>query len=467
MKKQYILAFLLALALQPVAWCQKYSFRFAPKACNDTVLYVASHYRDQLQFLDSAHRDTRRGEYHFRGTRQWPRGVYALVGQDRKTVLTDFLVDDSRSFSISGDLKDPQHLEVRGSVANQQMYLYLGRLAEARAEQARLQQVGDSIGMDRLDRDMSQFESEFRRTHADNLFVQLVHWCEAPTVPDAVMEKGRYYRIHYWDALFETLGGRPAPHELLYSPQLFNKMNYFFFGLLYHSDSDTISLEVDRLMLRIGTDTALARYVLQFIEPRYYRSTRNIGWDAVWCHLVEKYYQKGRCPWAKQSELYVMNQNYKRVSRSIIGKPGAELWMMDTTQIDAPEHWHSSHRQPARYVILWFWDPDCHHCQEQSAALKILYDSLQTADDHRFEVYAVGYDSDVEKWRRYVREHEFHFVNVGGSNVNIDYQEAYNVHGAPTMIILNERREIIMNKVLPAKSVLPFLDAYERQHEQP
>lgn len=49
------------------------------------------------------------------------------------------------------------------------------------------------------------------------------------------------------------------------------------------------------------------------------------------------------------------------------------------------------------------------------------------------------------------------------THVNIDYQEAYNVHGAPTMIILNEKRDIIMNKVLPAKSLLPFLEEYEKR----
>ena len=62
-----------------------------------------------------------------------------------------------------------------------------------------------------------------------------------------------------------------------------------------------------------------------------------------------------------------------------------------------------------------------------------------------------------------MREHQLPFVNVGGSNVNIDYQEAYNVHGAPTMIILNEERRIIMNKVIPAKNLLTFLDRYEKR----
>lgn len=34
----------------------------------------------------------------------------------------------------------------------------------------------------------------------------------------------------------------------------------------------------------------------------------------------------------------------------------------------------------------------------------------------------------------------------------------------PTMIILNEERRIIMNKVLPTKSILPFLKRYGELH---
>ena len=74
-------------------------------------------------------------------------------------------------------------------------------------------------------------------------------------------------------------------------------------------------------------------------------------------------------------------------------------------------------------------------------------------------------ESDVKKWIKYVRDHKLPFINVGGPNVNIDYQVAYNVHGAPTMIILNEERKIIMNKVIATKEILPFLKRYEEQQK--
>ena len=439
---------------------QQYSFLIQPKGLEDTVLYVGRHYRDEVQLLDSTAR-SKKG-YRFEGRRTWERGVYAVVRQDRKTVLTDFLVDDSRSFTLAGNAKmEAASVKVKGSAANRLMFEYMAKQQWARHLADSLRKA--EAPMDSLAAVMEAFETRMRIVGKENLYIRLVDLCEPPEVPDSVADKARYYRVHYWDPFFDSIAFyRSNPSAVLYSPQLFNKLNIFFFGMLYRADADTIIGELDRLMARVGDDTALARYVIQFIEPRYYRSTRNIGWDAVWCHIAKEYILKGRCPWMRESELYLARQNHGRISQSIIGAHGQELWMLDTTQIDAPEHWQSSHRQSAPYVILWFWDPDCHHCQEQSEELKVLYDSLTAVGNKRFEIYAVGYDSDVEKWKRYVKVHDFRWVNVGGTHVNIDYQEAYNVHGAPTMIILNERRDIIMNKVLPAKSLMAFLDNYEK-----
>ncbi len=465
------------------AKADKPSISFEVAECSDSILYIGRHYRDELQLVDSMQRDAKKPVYALKGQRSWQqRGIYALVRQDRKTVLTDFIIDDSRVFSLTGDASMSAHsIKVKGSAANQVMFDYMATQHAARHEADSLRSINDQAGLDKLAIRMDAYEKRTMADNKENLFLQLVALCEAPTVDDTVADKALYYRTHYWNPLFdgveESKSRRVEKSEskeaistfnfqlstLLYSPQLFSKMNTFFFGLLYHAEADTIAKEIDRLMARIGNDTAMARYVLQFIEPRYYRSTRNIGWDAVWCHIAQEYILKGRCPWMRESELYLALQNHRRISQSIIGAHGKELWMLDTTQIDAPEHWQSSHRQNARYVILWFWDPDCHHCQEQSAELKVLYDSLSARGEKRFEVYAVGYESDVDKWKRYVHDHEFRWVNVGGPQVNIDYQEAYNVHGAPTMIILNERRDIIMNKVLPVSSLLPFLDNYEKK----
>lgn len=475
------LTLLLLIACSMVAMGQTYDLAFRLDGATDSVMYIARHHRDQLQLLDSTRR-TSDGTYRFRGKKRWPIGIYALVGQGRDKAVGDFTIDGSQRFTLTADAKlTPSSVHVKGCQSNSRMFSYLATIAEAKQqmEEIRLRLKEPSTRAQAeadeqaLVQRMKTFEQETLYGHSPILFFRLIALCREPDVPDSVGNKAQYYRAHYWDNLFgsevgerrsEFSAGSDIYSALLYSPNLYGKVNLFFYGTLYRSNSDTICAEIDRLAARIGDDTAMLRYVFDHIEPRYFRSTRNIGWDAVWCHLASEYYLKGRCPWATEATLHNMRYNYNRIRQSLIGAHGQELWMADTNQSADPKDWISSHRFPTRYVILWFWDPDCHHCQEQSAELAALCDSLRTAPDRRFEVYAVGYESDVEKWKKYLREHHMPFVNVGGTNVNIDYQEAYNVHGAPTMIILNERRDIIMNKTLPVKNILPFLDNYEKHH---
>lgn len=472
MRLKIFVTLLLFIGLADGADAQSYKMVFKLDGVSDSVLYIGRHFRDQFQLQDSTRRG-KDGSYTFQGKRKWGRGIYALVHQDGEKAMGDFAIDDSREFTITGDANlTPSTVKVKGSDANTQMFAYMARWNEAKKQREEIgKRKKDAATKARAEKEeqalmdeMDAYDRAARHPRKSQVFFDLQNLFYDEPVPDSIEDKAYYFRSHYWDCLFSAENrGKWKTEELIYTPDLFKKMNFFFFGLLYHADSDTICREIDRLATRIGSDTALLRYVFDYIEPRYYRSTRNIGWDAVWCRLQEEYYQKGRCPWVTEGNLYNMNHNYKRIRQSLIGSHGQELWMADTNQSDNPEEWISSHRFPQKYVILWFWDPDCHHCQEQSAELKTLYDSLLTTPNRPFEVYAVGYENDVAKWKKYVREHDFRWVNVGGPNVNIDYQEAYNIHGAPTMIILNEQRDIIMNKVIPIKSLLKFLEDYEKK----
>ena len=462
---------LLLLMLVPSVSAQKYRMVFeVPKESGqDSILFIARHYRDQLLIADSAVAD-KNNAFVFAGNRHWETGNYALVSGDRKKSLMDFTIDGSQRFTIrlnSGfGVTDPQK-DIVGSTANQVMYTYINRVTEAKRQVKDIEQRKRSPipttrdaaekEMAQLTEEMTEFEKDYFKKYGKYRFVQLVDMFNGPEVPDEVEDKTTYYITHYWDDV--DLKDR----SLVYTSDLFNKMSLYFFNVLYHADKDTICKYADMVLQRVEDDTVMLRYFMDYIMPRYYRSTKNIGWDATWCYLVRKYYLTGKCAWASQSEISNKRQSVEFLEKSLIGAMGAELWMADTNQSADPKDWISSHRFPQKYVILWFWDPDCHHCQEQTAELKRLYDSLTVAGNKIFEVYAIGYEADVAKWKKYVREHQLPFVNVGGSNVNIDYQEAYNVHGAPTMIILNEERRIIMNKVIPAKNLLTFLDRYEKR----
>lgn len=456
MKKLFLVAFLILTAS---CFAQKYHIAFKVEGSSDSIAYIGQHYRDKFILLDTARMIN--GNVTFEGSKIWKRGVYALLDQSKNKLIKDFVIDDSRNFTIT--INKNGNIKVKGSESNKNMYAYREKENNARSQQRTLTkqlETSDSITakakLEKLNIEMEQWEKVTIAKNQKYLFFELLKQFSGPIVPDEVEDKSLYYRQHYWDDV------NLSDHSLIYTPDLFNKMNYYFFGMLYHSDKDTICKYADLLLERIINDDTMMQYVLDFIMPKYYRSTKNVGWDATWCYLVKQYYLSGKCPWATPGDIANKAKTVAFLEKSLIGAHGPELWMADTNQSTDPMKWISSHRQNYPYIILWFWDPDCHHCQEQTATLQALYDSLGV--NRPFEVYAVGYESDVAKWKRYVRDHKLPFINVGGPNVNIDYQEAYNVHGAPTMIILNHKRDIIMNKTLATDAIIPFLKEYEKKN---
>lgn len=477
MKKISLLLFALFAILSVSNAQEKYKITFNSPSLEAKQYYMGKHFRDSFIIVDSA--VVKDNALVFSGlSKNLPKGVYCIM-KDKKTKMFDFMVDDSRTFTISFDEKySNAGMKVKGSKANELMYGYMAKMDwanerskainadmkdEAKKEKAKKE-------MDALNEEMKKHEENYFKIYDKYLFTQIIKMFSSINVPDEIPAgsadtnlrewQSRYYRTHFWDKV------NLKDHSLIYTPQLFDKMNYYFFGVLYHHDSDTITRYAHNVLDKVVDDSTMLRYFLDFIVPRYERSTKNIGWDQVFVNLVRDYYLTGKCKWASEAEVFNKRQTVDYLSQSLIGAMGKELIMADTNQSDNPADWISSHAFPQKYVMLWFWDPDCSHCKKQTAELKTLYDSLSAAGNKIFEVYAVGYESDTKKWIKYVRDHKLPFVNVGGPNVNIDYQEAYNVHGAPTMILLNADRQIIMNKTLSTNMVLPFIERYEKQHPE-
>ena len=121
---------------------QSYEITLRTEKMQDSMLYIGQHYRDEFVLMDSTMRRPD-GSYLFKGKRAWKRGIYAFVRKDvnkkkketKLVGLTDFAIDGNQKFTITADSAfRPQNMKVSGSEACRQMYDYMGRINEARAE---------------------------------------------------------------------------------------------------------------------------------------------------------------------------------------------------------------------------------------------------------------------------------------------------------------------------------------------
>lgn len=452
---------------------------FNVKDCKTPKMYLVIHFGEKLIIKDSV-APVMPQKYVFKGEKVLDDGLYSLVSGEKK-MLMNFIIDQNQFFTYNIDTAgDVNNFSVVGSPQNEEMLRFQRRSAAASKQasewtkarkrcedqgltdsatyyQEKLMGINDEM-LDFINNDLiaSHPDFLFSKMQKSYMNIEIPELTKADGTPD-YPSQACYYRTHYWDNF--DLGD----HRFIYIPSFEQKLKDYFLKLLYHQESDTINKYVDAFIAKTVTDTFMYHYCVDWLTYNY-EVSKIIGHDAVFSHIAHNNQLAGKCYWLDEDIIAKYQKRIKRVDPILIGKIAPEMFIPDTTLSDNPSTWISSYRLNKPYTILWFYDPNCPTCKKESKELRVVYDSLETIGQRNFEVYAIGNDDTIEAWKKYVKENNYPWVQVGGNKGNIDYLDHFGIYdtGNPAMFIVNSRHEIILNKRIDMHSIPQFLQEYER-----
>lgn len=443
------------------------------KGTNDT-LYLMYHYQKSLFPLDSALFIP--GEpLTFTGTASLPDGLYALANRNGKQFLS-FIIDKNYHFQYHLDTtRNTLNFRVENSLPNTVMLAYQQKVARA---QQRLQSyqhalnyfmsnsIPDSIlyyriAIYELNIEMRDYTLQMIEDHPDMLFSKMqkaLLTIEIPeneniTDPEELEEYQRsYYIAHFWDH-FDFLDSR-----LIVLPAIHQRFNNYIFDYLFPLDYDTIIYHLDNLIEKTKENPQLYYYFIdRFSQDFSYNLYPNH--DVVYIHLMRKYRLRHDFQWNNEDDRYNAIQKMTKFERYLIGKKSPELVMADTSG----KKYFSTYHTQKEYTILWFIDPQCELCSLESEKLRSLYWEMEENGTRNFEVYSVGIDEDFDRWKSYVREKKYPWIQVGGKEANVNYIDAFNVLGNPWMVILDGDKNFILNRRIDIHQIPAYLQEYERK----
>ena len=454
---------------------------FNIKDSKDTLVYLVIHYNEKLILKDSVKPATK-GKFVFKGTDRYDDGMYSLVSMDKKLYL-NVILDNNQHFEYFLDTTmNVDNASVKNSPENSEMLRFQKKTAQASKqanEWAKKRKEFDEAGnadsadvyrekLSDINKEMTDFINDLIDRNPDFLFSKMQKSYQNIDIPEFKNEDGTtdyqkqaaYYRLHYWDNF--DLGD----HRFIYIPSFEPKLKDYFLKMLFHQETDTINKYVDIFLAKTEKDTFMYHYCTDWLSYQF-ETSKVIGHDAVFYHIAKTNQLEGKCYWLDEDIIAKYQKRVKRLEPILIGKIAPELFIPDTTLTDDMTKWHSSYRMSKPYTILWFYDPDCPTCKKESKKLREVYDSLETIGKRRFDVYAIGNDSDIDRWKKYVKENNYPWINVGGNKGNLDYLEYFNIYemGNPAMFILNDRHEIILNKRIDMNNIPQFLEEYEKMEE--
>ncbi len=454
-----------------ISFSQGYKIKVQVENSTDSIMYLVN-YMGENQYMKDTVENQGNGVFIFEGEEELPHGIYLAVPQDKKSYF-EFLVSDDQKFSMKTKAADMVGaMEVSGSEENKFFFDFLqfsapknDRIIEIQGKIKQLDEV-DSIQekkfrdeIDSLNKLITDYKESFISDHPESFMAQVYQASRDPEVPDAPEGLSKeekkvwqynYFVEHYFDYLDLT------DEKLLHTPVLHQRVSNFINNVIVQ-DADTVVKAADRLLAMAKGNKEVEKYLKWYIT---YNSERSeiMGMDKVFVHMVDTYYGEEKTPWLSKKVLKNLRERADILRNLLIGVEAPNMLLVDT----AGNH-VAMHSIESEYLVVYFWEPDCGHCQRETPKLKKLYDDMK---DDGLMVYAVCIDrKKPAEWKKYINKHQLDWINVYDGRRWTSFHKIYDLISTPTIYLLDENKKILAKRI-NAHQLRKYLERKIKEEEQ-
>jgi peroxiredoxin len=445
-----------------------YDISVSISGLQDSSIYLAYYYGDKQYLKDTVNLD-KSGHGTFTGNEALPQGIYMIVLPGKQ--YFEILVGNDQFFSADCSFPDYFNtLRFKDSDENNNFVAYqrkwVGMQSKAAGINKRLQsnrQNPDSLKIlaEKQKTQEELMKSYLREVIANNkgsllaVLVKAMLPVEQPVIsilpgtsnPDSVrwVKTYLYNKDHFFDNIDLT------DERLLRTPILQARLKTFFTNVVIQS-ADSINKEIDKLIGKVSGDYKIFQFVSVFLF-NHFRESEIMGHDAVLVKLADDIYLSGKADWVTDDFKEDLKKQVDLIRPNLIGKKAPDLIMDSFNGI-----YVSLYDVQKDFTILYFWEPDCGHCQEETPKLKDYYEK---AKNEGVEVFAVCTTADRSKWEKYITDNKLTWINGWDPERRSNFGSLYNVQSTPLVYILDRDKTIIAKK-LAVEDIPSFIETYRK-----
>jgi thiol-disulfide isomerase/thioredoxin len=452
-----------------------YKIDFKIKSWKDTTVYLGTYVGEGTFIKDTA--QVKSGTFRFDGKKPLPEGIYYLVLAKNK--LFDFVIGKSQTFSVETHATDylkvdeyVKNMVVKGDADNLSFFENLHFISAQSAEAEPLikilkdstlseaQKKPSRDSFSKLNEKVLNYQKQLIEKSPTSMTARLLKITQQIEVPDPPKKADgtidstfqlKYYREHFFDNM------DLADESLIHLPRPFYQEKVKeYLDKLFVPAPDTITKAINGIVAKAKKNQETYKYLVYNCMVQY-QAPEIMGLDEVFVNLNDKYFTSGEMDyWAGASVKKSLKDHADKIRTSMIGHVGANLTMQD--QNLQPR---SLYDLKNKYSIIFFFDPDCGHCREETPKLLEFYTKGKAK--YNFEVYAVASDTSMQKMKKFITEFKTPWVTVNGPRTysKEHYSKLYHAETFPTIYILDDKKKIIAKK-LPVKQLDDFFSKHEK-----
>ena len=412
------------------------------------------------------------GEFTFEGEKELKGGMYLVVLSESR--YFDIIVSEQH-FSFTTKTDDLiGEMTFRNSKENTPFYEYLNFITQMQKDVTPIRKALETATGDtknklqekakEIDSKVKNYRSNFTKNNSDKFFTKIVNATTDPVIPESPLDSlgnpdktfpYRFYKKHFWDNIDFS------DERMLRTPIFYNKMDQYL-DKLTAKHPDSINVSADVLIELSKANGDIFQYVVSYITSTYERS-KIMGMDAVFVHMVEKYYITNQCDWVDSTQLIKIADRAQKIAPNLIGRKASEFldfygrpFMKDTIG-----NLHTLQAINADYTVLVFYGPTCGHCKKEIPKVKHDIDSLIAAE-YNIETFAVATEFDKADWKKFIHEQKIgDWTNVADINhdeegnpvASSDWRDKYDIYSTPVIYLLDKEKKIIAKRITHSQIV--------------
>jgi len=417
---------------------------------NDTIL-IGYYYGDKHLVRDTLYAK-KKGKFELAGKDTLDNGVYLLLTYPDKEYVQFHINEGEKEFQIAYDYNNKSDVRITGSPDNINFQEYLNLIDDNRVLANELR---DTIAvLEERGADVSSFKKQLTEIDGRILAKQeeiiegapgsitaiILNASNDVSVPDfeddedPAMSRFRYYKEHYFDNIDL---GNPL---VIYTGVLNPKVDTYI-KKLTANHPDSLIQSIDFLLAKMKPAEDTYRFFLSTFLNEYAK-TKVIGFDAVYVHMVDKYYSKGEAPWVKEETMAKIIDNANKIRPVLLGKTGADLNVFneDGSPISISDIDYE-------YLVLLFWAPDCGHCTKMMPKFVEFNKIWKEQGVKTFAICSKHMEKTKTCWENLEEKEMLGFINAADERHRSRFKLKYNVSTTPKVFILDKDRKILMKNI--------------------
>jgi len=77
-------------------------------------------------------------------------------------------------------------------------------------------------------------------------------------------------------------------------------------------------------------------------------------------------------------------------------------------------------------------------------------------------VFSMGIESDIDLWKKFIREHNLKWINVSDLYNNTRFRDFYDIYSTPVIYLLDDKKRIIAKR-LDTEKLRDFINNMENR----